>query len=236
MRVVDVRTLAGFDWIRHSWVMFLAQPIGWISLLSCWAILTMTIFVVVPVIGPALGTMLQPGLFAGFMIAARDQEAGVPVTVSQLFAGFRFNGRALLSLGSIALLAELLVMIILSVLGFPRSITLDENGLPNVPAYMAQFDGQRWLIFAATGMALSIKGVLWFATPLLAFHPMRVSHAVRWSFYAFIANFLPLLLFCLLVFGMIFLAIIPMFLGLLVAMPIYALSHYASYQQVFRDD
>src|SRR6185295_15052021 len=119
---------------------------------------------------------------------------------------------------------------------FPRTITLEENGWPNVPAYMAQFDGKEWLIYAATGMALSIKGILWFATPLLAFHPMRVSHAVRWSFYAFIGNFLPLLVFSALMSGIFFLAVVPMLLGLLVAFPIYALMHYASYRQVFRED
>lgn len=236
MKVIDAPVSAGARWIGQSWKMFIGQPVGWISLLSCWALLTVTTFIVIPVIGPALGTMLQPGLFAGFLIAARDQEKGVPVTVSQLFGGFRFNGRALLSLGSIALLAELLVMIILSMLGFPRTMTLEANGLPNVRAYMDQFDGKEWLLFAAPALALLIKGILWFATPLLAFHSMPVSHAVRWSFYAFVANFLPMLMLGMLMFGIFFLAAIPMLLGLLVAMPIYALAHYVSYRQVFRVD
>ena len=236
MQVIDVPARAGAGWIGQAWKMFIGQPVGWISMLSCWALLTVTIFVVVPVIGPAIGTMLQPGLFAGFMIAARDQEKGLPVTVSQLFSGFRFNGRALLALGSITLLAELLAMIILSMLGFPRTMTLEANGLPNVRAYMEQLDGREWLLFAAPALAMLIKGILWFATPLLAFHPMRVSHAVRWSFYAFIGNFLPMLMLGILMFGIFFLAAIPMLLGLLVAMPIYALVHYVSYRQVFRPD
>lgn len=236
MKVIDAPARAGAGWVRQSWIMFLGQPAGWIALLSCWALLTLAVVVVVPVVGPALATMLQPGLFAGFMIAARDQEEGIPVTVSQLFAGFRFNGRALISLGSLVLLAELMAMVVLSWVGFPRTIPLEENGLPNVNAYRAMFDGKEWLIVAAPALALLIKGVLWFATPLLAFHPMRVSHAIRWSFYAFVANFLPMLLFGMLMFGILFLAAIPLMLGLLVAMPLYALTHYASYRQVFRED
>ncbi len=236
MNVIDVPARAGAGWIRQSWTMFLAQPAGWIALLSCWALLTIAIVAIVPVVGPALATMVQPGLFAGFLIAARAQEDGIPVTVSQLFAGFRFNGRALISLGSLVLLAELMAMVVLTWLGFPRTIPVAENGLPDIDAYRAMFDGKEWLIFAAPALALLIKGVLWFATPLLAFHSMRVSHAIRWSFYAFIANFLPMLLFGVLMFGILFLAAIPMLLGLLVAMPIYALTHYASYKEVFRED
>jgi len=236
MQVIDVPANAGVSWIRQSFAMFTTQPAGWISLLSCWMLLTVVVFVIIPVVGPALATMLQPGLFAGFMIAARDQEAGKPVTLSQLFAGFRFNGRALLTLGSITLLAEIMAVVLLGLLGFPRTIPLETSGWPDMRAYVQQLEGKEWMVFAGLGMMLLIKAVLWFATPLLALHPMRAGHALRWSFYAFIANFLPMLLFGIMISGIFFLAAMPWLLGLLVAMPVYALANYASYRQVFRTD
>jgi len=236
MQVIDAPANAGVSWIRQSFVMFAAQPAGWISLLSCWMLLTVLVFVVIPVAGPALATMLQPGLFAGFVIAARDQEAGQPVTLSRLFAGFRFNGRALLTLGSVTLLAEIMAVVLLGLLGFPRTIPVEANGWPDMRAYVDLLDGKEWMVFAGVGMMMLIKAVLWFATPLLALHPMRAGHAIRWSFYAFISNFLPLLLFGFLVSGIFFIAAMPWLLGLLVALPMYAIAHYASYRQVFPAD
>lgn len=236
MLVIDVPANAGVRWIRQSFMTFIAQPAGWISLLSCWLILSAAIFVVIPVVGPALATMLQPALFAGFMIAARDQEAGKPVTLSQLFAGFRFNGRALITLGSMTLLAEILIVVILGLMGFPRTIPMEPNGMPDMRAYVQLLDGKEWMLVVGLALMMLIKAILWFTTPLLAFHSMRVGHAIRWSFYAFIANFLPMLLFGIMMSAIFFFAAMPWFLGLLVAMPLYAIAHYVSYQQVFRID
>lgn len=241
MQVIDAPINASVHWIRQSFAMFIAQPAGWISLLSCWLILSVAVFFVIPMIGPALVTLLQPGLFAGFVIAARDHEAGKQVTLSQLFAGFRFNGRALLILGSISLFAEIMVMIILGLLGFPRvALAVSADGgfewQKFVETYTEMLDGKEWMVFLGLGLVLLIKAVLWFATPLLALQPMRAGHAIRWSFYAFIGNFLPLLLFGIMMLGIFFIAAIPWFLGLLVAMPLYAIAHYASYRQVFRAD
>ncbi len=234
MQVIDAPTNAGLGWIKQSFTIFTAQPTGWISLLSCWLLLTVVVFVIIPVVGPALATMLQPGLFAGLMIAARDQEAGKPVTLSQLFAGFRFNGRALVTLGSITLLAEIMAVVILGLLGFPRNIPVEANGLPDMQAYVQLLEGKLWMVFAGFFMMLLIKAVLWFATPLLAFQPMRAGHAIRWSFYAFIGNFLPMLLFAITLTGIFVIAALPWLLGLLVALPLYAIAHYTSYRQVFR--
>ncbi|MEO8101116.1 MAG: BPSS1780 family membrane protein [Betaproteobacteria bacterium] len=236
MQVIDAPANAGIGWIRQSFAMFTAQPAGWISLLACWMLLTLVVFVVVPIIGPALATMLQPGLFAGFIIAARDQEAGQPVTLSRLFAGFRFNGRALLMLGSITLLAEILTVVVLGLIGFPRTIPLEANGWPDMRAYAQLLDGKEWMVLAGVGLMLLIKAILWFATPLLALHPMRAGHAIRWSFYAFVGNFVPMLLFGVMMCGVFFLAAMPWLLGLLVALPMYALAHYLSYRQVFPAD
>ena len=236
MLVIDAPAIAGVRWIRQSFAIFIAQPAGWISLLSCWLMLSAAIFVIIPAVGPALATMLQPALFAGLIIAARDQEAGQPVKLSQLFAGFRVNGRALLTLGSITLLAEIMVVVILGLLDFPRTIPMQSNGLPDMRAYAQLLEGKEWMLFLGMGMMLLIKAFLWFATPLLALHPMRAGHAIRWSFYAFIGNFLPMLLFGILMSGIFFLAAMPWLLGLLVAMPLYAITHYVSYRQVFRTD
>jgi uncharacterized membrane protein len=83
---------------------------------------------------------------------------------------------------------------------------------------------------------MMVRAVLWFALPLLALNPMRVSHAIRWSFYAFIANFIPLMLFGAAMLAILFIAAMPMLLGLVLALPVYAIAHFMSYRRVFSND
>jgi len=231
MKVIDAPAASGFSWIKQSFRMFIARPGAWIALTSTWMLASMLSFLV-PLIGPAVTIMLQPVLFAGLVQAARDQDAGQPFTVGHLLGGFRFNGRALVSIGSIALLAEILVMILLDALGFPRT-PFSANGLPDMQAFVKLMEGKEWLLFVGFVLVVMIKAVLWFATPLLALNPMRAGHAIRWSFYALIANFLPVMLFGAAMLGVFFLAAMPWGLGLLAAIPVYALAHYVSYRQVF---
>ena len=233
MQVIDVPASAGIAWIKMSFALFRAQPIGWISLVSAWLLTTLALFLL-PLIGAATATILQPGFFAGFVLAARNQEAGTPVGVQQLFAAFRANGRPLVTLGSITLLAEIMVMVILGLVGFPRAIPANANGMPDVQAYVQLLDGKEWMVLLGFALMLVIKAVLWFTAAILALNQMPATHAIRWSCYALIANFFPMLVFGALMTAIFFVAALPPFVGMLVAMPMYAIAHYVSYRDLFR--
>ena len=233
MQVIDVPTTAGVAWIKLSFALFRAQPLGWISLVSVWLLATLVMFFV-PLIGAAVATILQPGFFASFVLAARDQEAGQRVGAHQLLAAFRVNGRALMVIGSITLLVEILLMVILGWLGLPRAVSADGSGLPDMRAYAQSLDGREWIVVAGFALMAVIKGALWFTAAILALNQMPAAHAIRWSCYALIANVLPMLLFGVLLMLIFMVAALPPFIGLLVAMPIYAISHYVSYRELFR--
>jgi hypothetical protein len=238
MQVIDVPVSSGSAWIKTSFSLFMARPGSWISLISTWFLFSLAIMIL-PVIGIPMTYLLQPALFAGLVLAARDQQAGVPFTAAHLFAGFRFNGRALVMLGSITLLAEMVAGLAFSLIDFPK-LPAGPLGLPDTRALPALMEGRTGLLIFGLVLGLSlmvlIKGVLWFATPLLALNQMSVGHAIRWSFYAFVANIAPMVWFGILMLGVFFLGALTMGLGLLVVLPIYALAHYVSYQQVFRQD
>ena len=233
MQVIDVPASAGITWIKLSFALFRAQPIGWISLVFAWLLTSFVLFFV-PLIGGAVATILQPGFFASFVLAARDQEMGKPLGVHQLFAAFRANGRQLVAIGSITLLADLMVIAILGVLGFPYTIPVDANGMPDMRTYMQLMDGKQWMLVLYFAMMVTINGALWFTAAILALNQMPATHAIRWSCYALIANFFPMLVFGVVMMTIFLLAALPFFLGLLVAMPIYAISHYVSYRDLFR--
>lgn len=233
MQVIDVPASAGFAWIKLSFALFRAQPISWISLVSVWLLTTLGLFFV-PLIGAAVATILQPGFFASFVLAARDQEAGKPVGAHQLFAAFRVNGRPLVTIGSITLLAEIMVMLILGLLGLPRAVYADANGMPDLRAYAQSLDGREWIVLVGFALMVVIKGILWFTAAILALNQMPATHAIRWSCYALIANLLPMMVFGVLLTLIFMVSLLPPFLGLLVAMPIYAIAHYVSYRDLFR--
>ena len=234
MRVLDLPASAGLAWIKMSFALFRTQPIGWISLMLAWLMATLGLSVI-PLIGTAIASILQPGFFAGFVIAARDQEAGQPVGVPQLLAGFRVNGRALITIGSITLLANMMVVVILGLSGLPLNIAPDAEGVPDLRTYARALEGKELLLWLGLCLTLLVKGVLWFTTALLALNQMPAMHAIRWSFYALIANFLPMLVFGVVITVMLIVGTLPLMLGLLVVMPLFAIAHYVSYRELFRE-
>jgi uncharacterized membrane protein len=233
MRVVDLSATGSVAWISDAFALFRAQPLAWISLTSAWLLVSVLLFVV-PLIGAPLMTMLQPGFFAGFVLACQAQEKGLTFTTSHLLAGFRVNGRALIQIGSVSLLAELVVVFGMWQLGFFDALQGIDRENPSVDEVAKAFSSVSGLWFAAVAAMLAIKGVLWFSAALLASQPMPASHAIRWSFFALIGNIVPLLIFGGLMFGLFFAAVVPWGLGLLVFVPIYAISHYTSFKSVFR--
>jgi len=97
MQVIDVRPSQGWLWIRDAWRYLRARPLGWLSLVGAWIILTFALLFI-PYVGQLAANLLQPVFFAGFMIACRNQDNGTLPAVTDLFAAFRIrpaNVRAL---------------------------------------------------------------------------------------------------------------------------------------------
>lgn len=235
MRVVDQSAGAGWGWIKEAFQLFRTQPMAWIGLTSSWILLTLALYNIIPVLGSSIATMLQPGLFAGMMLAAREQQEGRRINLSFLFAALRLNGRALVSLGAIVLLVNTLVVLLMGALDFPGEIAMAANGTPDPRALAEAISNKMGPFLLAFTLVMLINAIVWFATPLMAFHPMPPTHAIRWSCYALVANAIPMLLFSLMLFSLLLLAALPWALGLLIWMPVYALSNYTSYRQVFDD-
>jgi uncharacterized membrane protein len=231
MRVVDLPAGAALGWMREAYRLFKREPAQWIALAACWVLLSMALLLV-PMIGPPLCILLQPALFAGFVLAARDQEHGLSVEPAHLFAGLRANGRQLVALGSIALILEFAIMLLLSALGMP-SPPLRSDGLPDFQAWQLSLAGKEWIVILGLGLVLLVKGVLWFTAPLMAMRPMAPGVAIRWSAFALVANIVPLVLLAAAMAALFVLATLPLMLGLPIWLPLYALVHYTSYKTTF---
>jgi uncharacterized membrane protein len=244
MRVNDVPFREGATWIKQAFSLFGAQPLQWLALMFAWLLVTLMLGIV-PFIGGPLATIAQTAFFAGFMLACRDQQAGKTVNVSYLVAALQVNARALILVGCIALLAHTAVTMLVVALGFRTDELVETMRLPTEKlqeavqsgALAAQIEKLMPLTLLAHFLNTVIMALLWFAAPLLAFHPdMKPSHAIRWSVFALVTNFGAMLVLGVLMMLLFLVGAIPLGLGLILVLPIFIIANYTSYRASIADD
>ena len=231
VKVAEVRAGRGASWLAEAFGSFFRKaPMAWIGLTSGWLIITLGL-ILVPFIGGVIANFLQPVFFASFAIVALRQAAGEPVQMGDLFLGFRRNLRALVNLGAIILIAEIAIFALMALLGLP----MGGNGEKTftMPEYVQALKGKEWILVLGFVLTVLVKGALWFAPPLIALHDMPMSHAMRWSMYAALANFGAMLVYGIALMALFFVALIPWALGLLVVIPLMVISTYVGYREVF---
>ena len=214
MQVIDTPALSSTRWIKAAFQLLRQQPIAWLGLMAAWLLVSFFIMIV-PFIGLSTMHLLQPAFFAGFMLACRDQEAGKPVRPAHLFAAFHLGHRtirSLLMIGAVGLLIGTLMGLALAGIGMPLEFARDPNGLPDLQAINAAMKGKEWLVILGFFLTLLQMGI----------------------FFAFLSNFMPMILFAVMMLGSFFLAAFSL-IGLILWMPILAISNYTSYQTVFRE-
>src|SRR5688500_5066950 len=112
IRVAEVTMNRGSAWLSEAFTLFRRSPIAWIGLCAGWLAIWFGLLMV-PVFGPVIGNLLQPVFFAGFAIAAFKQSVGEPVTMGELFGGFKRNLRGLLQVGLIMVLVQLASLVLM---------------------------------------------------------------------------------------------------------------------------
>ena len=230
IRVAELKASRGAGWIGEAFALFRRAPLAWMALCSAWIVITL-VLLLVPYIGQAVANFLQPVFFASFAVAAYKQSAGEPVLVADLFSGFRRNLRALVNLGIIILAAVMAIIFAMGFLGLPVTVPAGEN--PSINDYVESLHGKEWLIATTFLLIVVVKSAVWFAPPLIAFHGMGAIEAIRWSVYAAISNIGAMIVYGAVLFAIFFLAFIPWGLGLVVAIPVMAISSYTGYREVF---
>jgi uncharacterized membrane protein len=228
--VCEVPASRGAGWIGESFRLFRGQALLWLGLCAGWIVITLGLMLV-PIIGVVASNFLQPVFFASFAITAHKQRAGEKVDMNDLFTGFRHHVRELINLGALLLLAQLAILIIMAILGLPTMSTADQE--LSVQEYVEMLRGKEWILAVGFLLTALIKGALWFAPPLIAFHGMSTGQAMRWSLYAAIANFGAMLVYGSALLLLFLVAIIPWALGLIVVIPLAAISSYVGYREVF---
>lgn len=229
LAVAEVPAGRGGAWLVQAFHLFRKAPLAWIGLCAGWIVITFALMIL-PLVGTPLASFVQPVFFASFALAARKQEGGGTPEMGDLFVGFRHNLRALVFLGAILSLLQIGILALMVLVGLP---TGDAQQAVTIAEYVEMLKGKEWILAMGFLLTALAKGALWFAPPLLALHDMSVSHAVRWSVYAALANFGAMIVYGALSVMLFFVAMLPWGLGLLVAIPMMSISTYVGYREVF---
>ncbi|HEX5129720.1 MAG TPA: BPSS1780 family membrane protein [Usitatibacter sp.] len=228
---------AGWEWIAGGWQLFVRAPLMWIiSLVILFVIAIVLAFI--PFLG-SLAFQVMQSVFAGGLVAAcRNIERGGDFELEHLFAGFKVRFVPLLIVGLIFLAACLVLMLMFfAVAGLsliPAFLTGDSEA---VSAAMA---GSIILILLASLVLLAlfvpVVAAYWFAPALVMMHDMPPIDAMKASFHACFRNFVPFLLYGLVMSVGFIIAMIPFGLGMLVWVPVAIASTYVGYRQIFTEE
>ncbi len=232
IRAADVRATRGPGWIAEAFRIYRTRPLVWTGLSIGWLVVSFGLLLV-PLIGGIVANLLQPVFFASFAIAARRHVAGERVDMGDLFIGFRGNLRALINVGLVELLAAFTIVTLITFIAGPMQSTGTDAATPTPEQLAKVIQDKAGYIFLGFALIALVKGALWFAPPLIAFHGLSAMHAIRWSVYAALSNVGAMLTYLVALTLLYIAAAIPWGLGFFVAIPIMCLSTYTGYREVF---
>lgn len=233
MKARTVEAGNGWQWIVGGFGLFKAAPLLWIAITIVLVIIWLLSFMI-PVLGPLLFNLLSPVLFAGLMLGCRAIDHGGELELAHLFAGFQKHAAPLVTIGGVYLVGTIVVVGIIF-------ITAGGSMLPTVmqksPGDLQMMAGalRSMTLALVIGLALYVPllMLIWFAPLMVVFDNLKPVDAMKASFNACVANWLPFLVYGLAIMVLWFIASIPLLLGLIVLLPVLICSVYASYKDIF---
>jgi uncharacterized membrane protein len=225
----------GFQWVVAGFRLYRKTPL---LLSAAFGLLFGVVMAVglIPLVGDSLSELASPLMVAGFMAAYRALDSGSELELPHFFAGLQGPAIPLMAVGAVQLLGTFLIGQVMLGMGFDPQAMMDAaKGGKATPEQMQALMNQA-MPALLVGMALFTPLIMatWFAPALILFGGARPLTALGVSLRAVVKNWAAMLVNSLTL-GLLlfFAALVPMLLGLLVAMPVMFGSLYASYQAIF---
>lgn len=240
LTLVPVRSLPageGWTWIARGWKLFTRAPLMWIlSMLIVFVAAVVMNFV--PIIGGIAFQVLNAVIAAGFVVACRSLERGGEFELEHLFAGFRIRFGNLVIVGLLFLAGSIAIFLVFAAfLGFTilgAVLTGDSQAI--AATVMKSFFGLALGGLVALALWVPLIAAFWFAPALVVMHDVPPMEAMKQSFIGSFRNFVPFLVYGIVMLVFALVAAIPLGLGFLVWMPLAITSSYAAYRAIYTDD
>lgn len=225
---------SGVQWLSRGFWHFKQNPIAWIGSIIVFIILFMVISLI-PILGGLVTNLISPVVMAGFALGAHEQDEGGDFTVGHVFAGFSNNVGQLMLVGLFYLLALLGVGVVFALLMGGTVISAGMNPGMGPEQIAAQMGAGMWIMMLLMFILIILLTMAYYYAPvLIALEDMSAISAMGMSFRGCLKNWLTFIIYGLIVMVLFIVASIPVFLGLLVAIPMVQASIYVSYRDVFR--
>jgi hypothetical protein len=223
----------GAGWIGDAWRLLRGQPGMWAVAL----ILLLVVYVVLAVI-PLVNFFLQllvPFAYAGIAMAADQQRRTGTFELGALMAGFNKQPVSLLAVGGTAILAGLVFGIVLvALVGLELFGAAASGGQPD-PSIM--LSARFWLAFLiGFAIMLPVAFATYLAPQLIVLHDLPALTAMKMSLIGCVKNILPGIVFLACSMLLVLVSMIPLFLGLLISIPILVLTSYTVYRDIFVEE
>lgn len=228
------RTVAagrGWDWIVEGFALFRKQPGIWILMTVVLGVLFILISMI-PFLGSFASALLFPIFGGGLMLGCKDLDRGGALEFEHLFAGFRQKTGDLVMVGAFNLIGwVIIVFAVIAVVGGGVFMGVMRGGVEGASLSLASLLIAMLLVAA---LSLPVYMATWFAPGLIVLQDMAAAAALKSSFFACLRNWIPFLVYgvVLLVLGIV--AAIPLGLGYLVLVPVLVASIYTAYRDIFR--
>jgi len=227
------RTVAagrGWNWIVEGFALFRRQPGMWILTVVLLGVISIVIGTV-PLLGPLANALLFPIFAGGLMLACKDLDQGSALELSHLFAGFKQKTGDLVLVGAFNLVGWVVITIaVFAVVGGGVFMGIMRGGMPGVGISIASM---LIALLLVTGLSLPLYMATWFAPALIVLHGLAPVAALKASFYACLRNWIPFLVYGVVLLVACLIAVIPAFLGFLVLIPVLIASVYTAYRDIF---
>lgn len=221
----------GWDWIVEAFALFRKQPGMWILIVLLAGILFVAIGMI-PVLGSLASALLFPIFGAGLMLGCKALDQGGTLELAHLFAGFKEKTGNLVMVGVFNLIGWVIMAVaVFAVIGGGVFMGMMRGGLPGAGISIASM---LIALLLVAGLLVPVSMAIWFAPALIVLHDLAPVAALKASFFACLRNWIPFLVYGVILLVLCLVAAIPLGLGYLVLVPVLAASVYTAYRDIFR--
>jgi uncharacterized membrane protein len=217
-------------WLATGWQLFLRSPGTWL-LQTLALILILLALSVVPVLGWAAVPVSFPVLAAGMVASAQRVENGEVLRVDHLFDGLRKHAGNLLLVGAFHLLGALFAALIAAAIGGSAMLTGALIG--SFTGAGLATGGMMFGMLVFTVLWIMLMMALWFAPALVMLQDVAPLDAMKLSAQACFGNLLTFILFAVMLYVLVWVAMIPAGLGMFVLVPVIAGALLAAWRDLF---
>lgn len=227
----------GWTWIARGWKLFTRAPLMWI--LSMLIVFVAAIVVnFVPFVGGLVFQVFNAVIVAGFVVACRSLERGGEFELEHLFAGFRTRLGSLVIVGLLFLAGSIAIILVFAAFVGFTVLGAALGGSAEAMATTLMASAFTILLGALVALLLwvPLMAAFWFAPALVVMHDVKPLEAMKQSLAGSFRNWIPFLVYGVVMLLFALVAAIPLGLGFLVWMPVTIASTYAAYRMIYTDE